>query len=191
MNIANQLTVLRILLTFLCMGFILKCDLYSLLAGLGVFVIASLTDFLDGHLARKKGKISDLGKILDPLADKILIIGTFLAFLEKGIVNSWLVIVIMIREFLITGLRLFALRQNKVIEARYLGKHKTVTQSAAIIVIFILVIIEKITLNLNAWGWFKDFRSMAIFLLMVWVAILTVISGIVYLWKNRTIIRSL
>ena len=99
------------------MGLILKFDLRYLTLGLIVFIFASFTDFLDGHIARKKSVISDLGKIMDPVADKILIIGTFLAFLEKGIVNSWLVIIIMVREFLITGMRLFALRQDKVIDS--------------------------------------------------------------------------
>ena len=191
MNIANKLTILRILLAFLCMWLIIRFDLASLSLGLLIFMLASLTDFLEGHLARKKETVSDLGKILDPVADKILVIGIFLAFLEKGIVNSWIVIVIMVREFLITGLRLSALRQNKVMEAKYFGKHKTLTQSIAIILIFILVIIESITAAKAIWPWFPAFRSTAIFLTMIYVAILTVVSGVIYLWKNRTVIRSL
>lgn len=129
---------------------------------------------------------------MDPIADKILIIGVFLAFLEKGIVNSWLVILIMLREFFITGLRIFALRQKKIIEAQYFGKHKTVTQIIAIIIIFILMIIEKSIeyFSIN-WSWFHEFRGVTIFLTMVWVAIVTLISGITYLWKNRVIIKSL
>lgn len=192
MNIANRLTVLRIFLAFLCMGLILKGSLPSLSLGLLVFLFSSFTDFLDGYLARKKNAVSDLGKIIDPVADKILIIGVFLAFLEKGIVNSWLVILIMVREFLITGLRIFALRQHKVIEAQYFGKHKTVTQVFGIMLIFILVIIEKgIVAYGITWEWFKEFRSITVFLTMIWVAIITLVSGIIYLWRNRKIIRTL
>ena len=192
MNISNRLTILRIILAFLCMGFILNFSLLSLSIGFVAFIIASLTDYLDGFFARKRNIISDLGKILDPIADKILIIGVFLAFLEKGIVNSWLVILIMIREFSITGLRIFALRQSKVLEAQFFGKHKTITQMFSIFIIFILLIIEKSAplFNLRL-AWFKDFRSQAIFLTMVWVAIVTVASGLIYLWKNRTVIKTL
>ena len=174
------------------MGLILKFSLPSLVLGFIIFILSSLTDFLDGYLARKNNIVSDLGKIIDPIADKILIIGTFLAFLEKGLVNSWIVILIMVREFFITGLRIFALRQHKVIDAQYLGKHKTFTQIIAIILIFILLITEKILYKYDiSWIWFKDFSSVTIFLTMVWVAIITLVSGVIYLWKNRKIIKTL
>ena len=192
MNIANQITILRVLISLLCMGLILRFSLASLILGFFLFLLASFTDFLDGYIARKKNKISDLGKLLDPLADKVLIIGVFLALLEKGLVNSFLVILIMIREFLITGLRLFALRQNKVIAAQSFGKHKTLTQMLAIIFIFILIITEKALPKLGiSWGWFREFRKITVFLIMVWVAGITLISGGMYLWKNRKIIKSL
>ncbi|MFC1514635.1 CDP-diacylglycerol--glycerol-3-phosphate 3-phosphatidyltransferase [Candidatus Omnitrophota bacterium] len=191
MNTANKLTVLRIFLAFICMGLILRFDLTSLIFGFIVFMLASLTDLLDGYIARKQKTVSDLGKILDPVADKILVIGIFLAFLEKGLVNSWLVIIIMVREFFITGLRLSALRQNRVMEAKYFGKHKTLTQSIAIMLIFILVIIERVTSGMGTWPWFGAFRSTTIFLTMAYVAALTVLSGIIYLWRNRTVVKSL
>lgn len=192
MNIANRLTILRIVISFICMGLILKFSLFSLTLSLFLFFLASFTDFLDGYIARKKSLVSDLGKILDPLADKVLIIGVFLAFLEKGLVNSFLVILIIIREFLITGLRLFALRQNKVIEAQGFGKHKTFHQIMAIILIFILVITEKVLIKLGiSLVWFKEFRIITVFLIMLWVAIITLVSGGLYLWKNRQIIKSL
>ncbi len=192
MNIANKLTLLRIFASFLCMGLVLRFSLISLILAFLLFLLASFTDLLDGYIARKKNITSDLGKILDPLADKVLIIGVFLAFLEKGLVNSFWVILIMIREFLITGLRLFALRQNKIIEAQSFGKHKTFTQVIAIVFIFILIITEKTLIKLGLlWGWFKEFRSITIFLIMLWVAIITLVSGGLYLWRNRKIIKSL
>ena len=191
MNIANKLTVLRILLAFICIGLIRQFTLPSLYGALAVFSLAALTDFLDGYFARKRNAESDLGRIIDPIADKILTIGVFLSLVEKGLVNSWLVILIILREFLITGLRIFALRQNKVLEAQYFGKHKTVTQIAAIILILTLLIIEKTTLGLPGWAWFKGFRSVTVFAVLVWVAVITVVSGIMYLWKNRKLIKSL
>ncbi len=192
MNIANKLTLSRIFLSFICMGLTLQSNLTTLIFALLLFIIASVTDFLDGYIARKHKIISDLGKILDPIADKLLIIGIFLVFLEKGLVNSWLVTIIMIREFLITGLRMFALRQNKVLEAQYFGKHKTVTQIISILLIYILLIIQQASIGLElGWTWFDEFQGVVIFITMIWVAIITLISGLMYLWKNKTVIRSL
>jgi CDP-diacylglycerol--glycerol-3-phosphate 3-phosphatidyltransferase len=114
MNIANYLTFLRIILAFFCIGFILRNDFNSILIAFVIFIIASLTDMLDGMFARRHNLISDLGKLLDPIADKILIIGVFLAFLQlKVVVNAWMVAVIMLREFIITGLRLYVLKSGK------------------------------------------------------------------------------
>ena len=115
MNIANKLTILRIFLSFVCIGLILKNNFVSILIAFIVFILASVTDFLDGFIARKKNLISDLGKLLDPIADKILIIGVFCAFLELGIVNSWMVSLIMLREFIITSLRLYSLNKGAVL----------------------------------------------------------------------------
>lgn len=192
MNLANKITILRIILSFFAMGFILRYTLFSLSLGFLCFLLASFSDFLDGYIARRRTIVSDLGKLLDPLADKVLIIGVFLSFLEKGVVSSWPVILIMVREFLITGLRILALRRRKVIEAQVFGKHKTVTQILAIVVIFLLLIGEKIIFRFNLRGeWFLKFKSLAIFLVMLWVVIVTLFSGFLYLWKNRTLIRSL
>lgn len=192
MNLANKMTILRILLAFACMGLTLQQDLIFTILALFLFIIASLTDLADGYIARKNNIISDLGRILDPIADKILIIGIFLSFLEKGLVNSWMVIIIMSREFIITSLRIFALRSKKVLEAQYFGKHKTVTQMAAIILIYLLLIIEETSIKLNlGWYWFTTFKSQVIFITMLWVATITLISGLMYLWKNRTVIKSL
>jgi len=182
MNIANKLTILRIFLAFICIGFILKNSFSSLLVALVIFSLASITDFLDGFLARKYNLISDLGKFLDPIADKILVIGVFCAFLELGIVNSWMISLIMFREFIITGLRLYGLNKGVILEARRLGKHKTFSQVLGIVVIFIALILSK-----------KFADSKLVFFLyqkfipalMWYIVIVTLFSGVYYFWVNR------
>ena len=187
MNIANKLTILRILLTFICIGLILQNRLFSLSLAFIVFGLASLTDFLDGYLARKYNLISDLGKILDPLADKILIIGVFCAFLELGAVNAWMVSLIMLREFIVTGLRLYGLSKGVVLEAKKFGKHKTLSQVIGIGVIFLSLVLAKILPGSKAviflYGWLIP-------ILMWYIVIITLLSGIYYFWVNRRAIRT-
>ncbi len=187
MNLPNYLTFLRIVLSFLCVIFTLKFNLLSLCLAFTMFICASLTDFLDGFIARKYGKVSDLGKLLDPIADKILVLGVFLAFLVLGIVNIWMVIVIMMREFIITGVRLFALSRGRVLEAKRFGKHKTFSQVVCINYIFIVVILSKI-LKDNATVDFLYEKGIPLF--MWYVVVVTAFSGVHYLWANRRIIRN-
>lgn len=182
MTIPNRLTILRIILSFICIGFILQNSFLSLVIAFVVFCLASITDFLDGYIARKRNLISDLGKILDPIADKILIIGVFCAFLELGIVNSWMVSLIMFREFIITGLRLYGLNKGVVLEARRFGKHKTVSQVVGIFVILSALILSKIMPGSSAVSFL--YRKL-IPLLMWYIVIITVSSGIYYFWVNR------
>ena len=105
LNIPNQLTILRIILAGFCIYFITINTLTTLVIALIIFIIASLTDYFDGMIAKKYNLITNLGKLLDPIADKLLIIGVFLTFLELGILNIWVVIAIIARELIITGLR--------------------------------------------------------------------------------------
>jgi CDP-diacylglycerol--glycerol-3-phosphate 3-phosphatidyltransferase len=187
MNISNQLTFLRIFLSFICIGLILKNSFYSLLWAFIIFIIASFTDFLDGFMARRKKIISDLGKLLDPVADKILIIGVFLAFLQLRVVNAWMVSIIMLREFIITGMRFYSLSKGIILEAKRWGKHKTFSQVLGIIFIFIILILFK-----------RNPQSKFIILLyyklipliMGYIMIVTLFSGIYYFWINRKIIRT-
>lgn len=187
MNIANKLTISRILLAFICIGFVLADSLVSLIIALVVFILASLTDFLDGYLARKRNLISDLGKLLDPIADKILIIGVFCAFLELGVINAWMVSLIMLREFIITGLRLYGLNKGVVLEARRLGKHKTISQVVGIGVIFLSLILSKVLPQSKAvvilQGWLIP-------ILMWYIVAITLLSGVYYFWVNRRTIRT-
>lgn len=182
MNTPNKLTFTRIILAFICIGFILWDTVSSISIAFAVFILASVTDYLDGFLARKHSNISDLGKILDPIADKILIIGTFLSFLQLGVINVWLVVAIMVREFILTSVRLYGLSKGIVMEAKSFGKHKTLSQVLAIVFIFIVLIVFK----LHPQGPGINFFYYKVIPLVMWyVVIITLFSGIHYFWVNR------
>ena len=130
MNLPNKLTTLRMLLVpVFIIVYLLGYEIPSLI----IFAIASFTDFLDGYLARKYNLISNYGKIMDPLADKLLVTAALVCMVQTGIVPAWMVIVILAREFAITGLRAVAASEGTVIAAAWSGKIKTVTQMIAII----------------------------------------------------------
>jgi len=187
MNIANKLTILRIILAFVCIGLILKNSLFSLILAFLAFILASFTDFFDGYLARKYNLISDLGKLLDPIADKILIIGVFCSFLELGIINAWMVSIIMFREFVITGLRLYSLNKGVVLEAKKFGKHKTIFQVLGILIIFIALILSELFPISNV---VIFLYQIFIPMLMWYIVCVTIFSGIYYFWVNRKTIRT-
>lgn len=188
MNIANKLTLLRVVLVFVFMGVIwLPLSLepsVMLWAALGIFIVASITDFLDGYLARKLHLVTNLGKFMDPLADKMLVTAAMLAAIDLGIKNilpagilpTWIVVFILLREFMVSGVRLIAAGHNHVIAASYLGKLKTVVQMAMIIVY--LLPINWSLLPILAIG------------LAYLALILTLVSGFEYLWKNREVFKA-
>ncbi|UCG34576.1 MAG: CDP-diacylglycerol--glycerol-3-phosphate 3-phosphatidyltransferase [Candidatus Omnitrophota bacterium] len=186
MNTANRLTVGRIFLAFICIWLIVRNTLASICGAFAVFVVASLTDFLDGYLARKKQIASDLGKILDPIADKILIIGVFLAFVELGVLKAWMVGVIMLREFIVTGLRLYCLNKGLVLEAKRFGKHKTISQIVGVVFIFITVILFNLVENKTV----NFFYHGLIPIVMWYVVLITLFSGVYYFWENRRAIKT-
>ncbi len=187
MNLPNYLTFSRIIISFFCIWLTLKGSLSSLILAFLFFLIASFTDFLDGFLARRREKVSDLGRLLDPIADKILILGMFLAFLVMGIINVWVVIIIMLREFLITGIRFMGLSRGYVMEAKRFGKHKTVSQILGINFIFITLISNKLFPHSYI---VKNFLTVGIPVVMWYIVAITAFSGIHYVWANRKIIRT-
>ena len=137
MNLPNKLTVLRVLFIPVIMIFLLAEGIpYRWLIGGLCFGAASLTDMLDGKIARKRNLITDFGKLMDPVADKMLIMSTLICFVEENICGAWVVVVILFREFLITSMRMIAADKGKVIAANIWGKIKTVTQMIAVIGIF-------------------------------------------------------
>jgi CDP-diacylglycerol--glycerol-3-phosphate 3-phosphatidyltransferase len=187
MNLANKLTISRIVLTFVFMFFLFSKGILFKTLALLVFIIATWTDYLDGFLAKRRNEISDFGRFMDPIADKILVIAAFLAFVEMKLVPAWIVVIIIFREFIITGLRVIALVKGKVIEAEMAGKHKTVSQMLSIyMVLFFIIGKEYGTGMFKFWtpGLEHNLKNV-IFSMMVLTAILTLISGISYLVKNK------
>ncbi|MEE1351778.1 MAG: CDP-diacylglycerol--glycerol-3-phosphate 3-phosphatidyltransferase [Clostridia bacterium] len=175
MNLANKLTLLRVVLVPIFIVFMTVDALWAKIIGLIVFIIASLTDMLDGQIARKRNLITTFGKFADPLADKMLTTAAFLVFMQKDIIDLWPVFIILIREFAVSGIRLAAAAEGEVIAASFWGKFKTVTQMLSIIVGIILMCIPQIPLAV----------SNMITLVLVWVCVLfTVISGAEYIVKN-------
>ncbi len=187
MNTSNKLTFLRIFLAFFCVGFILLDTFFFHLVALILFVSASLTDFFDGYLARKNNNVTDLGKILDPIADKILVIGVFAAFVEINLISAWMVVVILLREFIITSLRFYGLHKNVVLEAQRFGKHKTFSQVLGILIIFSFLILSKTFPESAATRFLSDF---GITIIMWYIVAVTLFSGINYFWQNRQVIKT-
>ena len=177
MNTPNKLTLLRILMVPLFIWFLYTG--FNALA-IVVFVLASFTDYLDGYLARKHGLVTTFGKLMDPLADKILTISALVCFLELDVrfLSAWMVVIIIARELIVTGIRLIALDENKVIAASWWGKSKTVSQMVAIIVLMLDRIVK------------LDIGMVSITGIAVWVmVVLTVYSGFDYVKKNFSLFK--
>ena len=170
MNLANKLTLLRIIMIPVFVVVLLSGYYYGAAA---VFVIASLTDMLDGYIARKYNMITDFGKLMDPLADKLLVTAALVALVELGDIQSWMVIVILSREFTVSILRAVAASSGKVIAASKWGKAKTIVQMIAIIAILFKNQPFEI-LNI-------PFAQGALYLAVA----LTIISGVDYIYKNK------
>lgn len=192
MNISNQLTLSRVVLTFVMMAFIFTEGVLAKSIALAIFLLACLTDFLDGWIARRYKKTSDFGKIMDPVADKILILGTYLSFVQLQLIPAWMVIVIFIREFLITSVRFFAIHKGTVLAAENAGKHKTVSQMITAFFILVFIVVQEAMSRASFWNeaFQKNFKLGILFLMAVTV-ILTIFSGLSFLWHNRKLIRSL
>lgn len=169
MNIANKITLLRIAMIPFFMGLMLIEFPFHMEIALAVFLIASITDHLDGHLARKYNLITDFGKFMDPLADKLMVTGAFVILIQMGRIEAWIVFVILAREFAVSGLRSLAAAQDVIIAASNFGKLKTVTQIITICVLMlnnfpfslinlpIDVISTYLTLIITIWSGFDYF----------------------------------
>lgn len=170
MNTANKLTMLRILMipVFLVVLYLdFPCNRYVALA---VFILASATDFVDGHIARSRGLITDFGKFMDPLADKMLVMAAMLWFVEMGRMPAWALLIVVVREFAVSGLRLLAVDNGRVIAAAWSGKVKTASTMVGICLMLLPVP-----------GW-VDTAVTAV------IVVTTVYSGIEYFVKNKDVI---
>jgi len=187
MNLPNKITLGRIVLAFIFMIFLFSRGIFAKGMALIIFVTAAITDYLDGYIAKKYNIVSDFGKIMDPVADKILTLAAFLAFVEMKLVPAWMVVIIILRELTITGIRITALKHNEVLHAGMGGKHKTVSQMISIFVILVFIFIKEA--GVRTFGFwnpsFEYWYKQLIFILMLITVALTIISGISYLIGNK------
>ena len=202
MNLPNKLTLTRILLVPVFMIFASLTGLsgiadgsfqpmYYLIAGI-VFAAASFTDFLDGHLARKWNMVTDFGKFADPLADKLLTTVAFIYMMRDGVCSPVVLCIILAREFAVSGLRMVAAgaKDGKVIAANMWGKVKTVLQMLSIIFYFFGMSIASMSATSMEQG-VRQILVISISMVLCWlVAAVTAISGIKYLWDNRSFINT-
>jgi CDP-diacylglycerol---glycerol-3-phosphate 3-phosphatidyltransferase len=191
MNLPNKLTLARLFLTFgFLVAFFARIP-FSGTCALILFVVASITDLYDGRIARRHKLITNFGILMDPLVDKILICSAFIAFVDRGLMPAWMVILIVARELAITGLRLLAVSKNVVLAADRSGKHKTISQIVAIISLLVFS-------SYPEWGaWARTVFEFPIVAgpwivwftgITKWVTVFfTVLSGTLYLWGNRAI----
>src|SRR5271163_2473703 len=186
LNLPNQLTVLRLGMCGLLLISMSFDWAYAATTACCIFALASLTDWLDGAIARARNLVTDLGKLLDPLADKVLIIGTLVALVERHVAPMWMVVIIVAREFLITGLRMIAANKQKILAAERVGKHKTISQIVAILVSLACLSFGEFGLQDTLLARFLDASQIWFY----WIAlIITVLSGAIYFWKNASIVN--
>lgn len=207
MNLPNKITLSRIGLTFVMVVFLTMAIPWGKTLALVTFGIAGLTDWWDGTVARRRGLITVFGQFVDPLADKILVSAALISFaslpqrtpafnIVHQVVPAWIVIIIISREFLITGLRLLAAQKGRVLPAGRWGKHKMIWQTITIVTIMIGLSLQNDILPNLSVGRFVGtellptfsfyFAYVAVYL-AAWVGLLTVVSGVVYLRENRDV----
>jgi CDP-diacylglycerol--glycerol-3-phosphate 3-phosphatidyltransferase len=175
-NLPNSLTVFRIGLVPVLVAVLLTEFPGREFWGLGIFLVASITDLLDGIIARRTGTITVTGALLDPIADKLLISAAFISLVELGLAPSWMVTCIVGRELAVTALRMIALERGLPIAANRWGKAKMLAQ---VIAVSVLIVGKKL---LGSWG-------LALGQVALWVAlVLTLISMVVYFWQNRSVL---
>ncbi|QBD84848.1 CDP-diacylglycerol--glycerol-3-phosphate 3-phosphatidyltransferase [Clostridium tetani] len=184
MNLANKLTIIRIFLVPVFLIFIAINDIpYGKTIATAIFIIAALTDKLDGYIARSRNQITRFGKFMDPLADKLLVTAALISLVELQVISTWVAMIIIAREFAVTGLRAVAASEGIVIAASPLGKAKTVTQIIAIIIALINLN------NINILSIPSNYISTLTTITMGAAVIITIISGVDYFVKNKEAIK--
>ena len=180
MNIANKLTMLRISLIPIFLGILYSGIPYNHYIAAAVFVFAALTDIVDGHLARSRDLVTDFGKLIDPLADKLLVFAAMLWFVGVGTFPVWAAILVIIREFLVTGIRMVAGARGNVIAADIYGKIKTLVSMIALPVMF-LPLAQPFKMHIN-WEFISPWLNG---ICVGAIVITTIISGVDFFVKNR------
>lgn len=188
MTTANKITLIRIAMIPFFIYFAMQSTEDGMIAALALFCIASFTDFLDGYVARKYNQVTDFGKFVDPLADKLLVTAALLIFIEKGVFPAWMVFIILAREFIITSLRNVAAAKGRVLAATWTGKVKTCVQIAGIILIFGKSIAEAYAGNPLTSGGQAAPSPFFMFIAVV-MTLVTLYSGFDYMVKNWDIVK--
>jgi len=198
MNTPNKLTVMRMLLVpamlivslFNIPGEVLGIPIGFIIMDV-IFIIGALTDKFDGYLARKNNQVTTFGKFLDPIADKILVISAFIILVEKGRLPAWIPVIVIIREFLVSGYRLIAVeKKGKVVAANFWGKLKTVTQMIAIILAFVdnNQFGAAFTTSIETMGVIPYILNMVVTILMIVCVVATIFSGYEYLKDGKDVL---
>lgn len=187
MNLPNKLTILRVLFIPFVMVFILVDGIpYRWLLGGVCFGLAAITDMLDGRIARSRNLVTDFGKLMDPVADKMLVMSTLVCFVQEDICGAWVVVIILFREFLVTSVRMVAADKGIVIPANIWGKVKTVTQMIAISGIFCGYAADEFSIIPSIVGSFLVIFSTA----LLYVAVVaTILSGSIYVYDSRELFK--
>jgi len=171
LNTANKLTMLRVILIPVFFAVLYIGFAGSNYAAMSVFIVAGLTDVADGYIARSRRQVTDFGAFMDPLADKILVFSAMLWFLDQDVLPAWMVLIVIVRDFSVTALRLVAARKGRVIAADITGKVKTVVTMLSMIVLFLPLLQWMITVCIAA------------------VTVTTLVSGVEYFYKNRDMLN--
>jgi CDP-diacylglycerol--glycerol-3-phosphate 3-phosphatidyltransferase len=188
MNWANRITLSRLALTVLFVVALSSSWQYARTTALVIFLIAGLSDFVDGEIARRYGVITNFGKLMDPLVDKIMVAAAFISLVPLKAVPAWAATTVVARDFLITGLRLMASAKGRILPADSLGKQKTSWQIVTIIFFLALLSIAELHYaNETSTWWVRAWAKGGPILVWITVA-LTIYSGLGYAWRNRDLI---
>jgi len=203
MNLPNKLSLLRIFLIPFTLLFMLPIKIYGfepqgwnnfvvnhgMTVAAAIFIVASLTDFFDGQIARRRELVTNLGKFLDPLADKVLVISVLLGLLQLGRVNAWCVMIIVFRDFMMSGIRLVAASKGEVMAAKMIGKVKTAVQMIAIVYLLFEPLLYRSTGGDMQYPLPVCTISVIGDVLFDLCVLLTIISGLDYLFKNLDLFK--
>ncbi len=185
MNLPNALTLLRIFLTMGFIFFMAHKGLGAIVVSCVLFAVAAFTDFFDGYYAKKHNLVSNFGKIMDPIADKFLILAAFFIFMRMHHIDAWMFYAIFAREMIVTGYRFAAMKKGKVLAAEQAGKYKTVLQFFSIFIILAFMIFLETGLHFSWADHVRIAWLYGIYIVMLFTVTLTLFSGISYLWNNR------
>lgn len=189
MNWANRLTLGRLVMTILFVFALTSVSIYGRTLALLLFILASISDYFDGEIARRYAIVTNFGKLMDPLVDKVMMSAAFICLVPLEAVPAWVATIVVARDFLITGLRLLASSQGTILPAERLGKHKTSWQIVTVIFFLLLLSARELRPGVDNTGWWQIAWRYGGNVLL-WITIgLTIYSALAYLWRHRGLLR--